>query len=355
LGCSLPVDLRTCRPYYTVAVESPGVRGVDERGEQAIRVAVVGAGAMGRWHVAAAERAGGTVVAVVDRDLARAAALGVGAAYLELERALREHPVDVVHVCTPLESHAEVVRAALASGAHAIVEKPLASDAATTDALLGLADGAGRMLIPVHQFLFQDGVRRVADRRDRLGTIVDVDFVAATAGADVAGAAPDTIVDDILPHPLALFERVAPGSTAGAWDVRRPLPGELRAATTVDGANYAITITTRGRPTRNELVVTGTNATAHVDLFHGFATFEGGGQSRGRKLVRPFARGAGTLGHAGENLVRRAVRGETAYPGLRELVRRTYAAVTDGSPPPITADETRAVAAARDAILASAQ
>ena len=99
--------------------------------------------------------------------------------------------------------------------------------------------------------------------------------------------------------------------------------------------------------------MTGTNGTAHVDLFHGFAAFEGGGHSRGRKLARPFARGAGTLAHAGENLVRRAARGETAYPGLQELIRRTYASIDSGDPPPVTAAETRAVAAARDAILAS--
>ncbi len=99
--------------------------------------------------------------------------------------------------------------------------------------------------------------------------------------------------------------------------------------------------------------MTGTTGTAHVDLFHGFAAFEGGGHSRARKLGRPFARGVGTLAHAGENLVRRGARGETAYPGLRELIRRTYASIGSGAPPPITPDETRAVAAARDAILAS--
>ena len=51
--------------------------------------------------------------------------------------------------------------------------------------------------------------------------------------------------------------------------------------------------------------------------------------------------------------MRRAARGETAYPGLRELIRRTYASIADEAPPPITPEETLAVAAARDAILAS--
>ena len=324
-----------------------------ERSGQCLRAAIVGAGSMGRWHAAAVGRSDGTVVAVVDRELARAAALGVGAAYVDLEAALAGHDVDIVHVCTPLDAHAAIARIALAAGAHVIVEKPLAPDVSTTDELLRLADDAGRCLVAVHQFLFQDGFQRVLARQDRLGRLVHVEFVAATAGAELGRTDPDALVDDVLPHPLALFERLLPGSSAGAWDVRRPLAGELRAATITDGTTLSITITTRGRPTRNELVVSGTSGSAHVDLFHGFAAFEGGGPSRGRKVARPFARGAATLAQAGKNLVRRAARGETAYPGLRELIRRTYESIAEGEPPPVTAAETRTVAAARDAILAS--
>ena len=130
-----------------------------------MRAAIVGAGSMGRWHAAAAGRSDGTVVAVVDRELASAAALGVGAAYVDLETALAAHEVDIVHVCTPLDAHAEIVRIALAAGAHVIVEKPLAPDVSTTDQLLRLADDAGRSVVPVHQFLFQFGFRRTLERR----------------------------------------------------------------------------------------------------------------------------------------------------------------------------------------------
>jgi len=38
---------------------------------KSIRAAVVGAGLMGRWHAHAIERAGGTVVAVIDADVGR--------------------------------------------------------------------------------------------------------------------------------------------------------------------------------------------------------------------------------------------------------------------------------------------
>ena len=71
------------------------------------------------------------------------------------------------------------------------------------------------------------------------------------------------------------------------------------------------------------------------------------------KIVRPFRLGGGTLARAGLNLTRRTLSREFAYPGLRELVRRTYEAVATGSPSPIPARETLAVAVARDTILAA--
>ncbi len=95
----------------------------------------------------------------------------------------------------------------------------------------------------------------------------------------------------------------------------------------------------------------GTDATAHADLFHGFATIDRGRGTRARKLAGPFSRSTRTLVGAGANLAARTIAWETASPGLRELVRRTYAAILGGGAPPISDGETIAVAVARDRIL----
>ena len=167
--------------------------------------------------------------------------------------------------------------------------------------------------------------------------------------------APDELVGEILPHPLALFSRVTPGELANLdWSVLRPAEGELRAIAHGVGTTFEIVISTRGRPTRTEFGLTGTTASGRADLFHGFAVLERGAPTRGRKLVRPFALSGATLVNAGGNLVVRAIRRETGYPGLRELVRRTYAAIAGESPSPIGPGETLAVARARDAILTAA-
>lgn len=320
-------------------------------GTMPLRAVVVGAGLMGRFHAAAVAAAGGALAAVVDLDLSRARAVAGGTTVARSMAELDER-VDVVHVCTPPETHVELVEAALAAGAHVIVEKPAAPDAAATAALLDAAGQHGSMLVPVHQFVFQRGVQRIASERRRLGGLVRVEFEAATAGAEAGTLEPDELVADILPHPLSLFAALADAELSELdWDVHRPAPGELRALAGSAGTTFEIAISTRGRPTRASLGVTGTAGSAEADLYHGFAFFEPGDVSRPRKAARPFARSGTTFAAAAGNLARRALARETAYPGLRELVRRTYEAIATGAPPPIAPGETLAVALARDTLL----
>ena len=319
-----------------------------------LRAAVVGAGVMGRWHARAIEASGGSVAAVVDPDLDRARALGGrGEVAPSLEHLLeRGTRLEVVHVCAPVDAHASTVRAAVGAGLHVVCEKPVARDAETTRSLVELAGGAGRLLVPVHQFLFQPGVRRLVAHEQELGRLVRCTFVAASAGAEKTGIEPDELVSEILPHPLSLFTRLVPGPVGKLdWVVVRPGRGELRAVAVSEGTSLEIVVTSSGRPTRTELEVTGTEATALADLFHGFSVLDRGRATRARKVARPFTRGSRTVAAAATNLAARAARREPAYPGLRELVRQTYAAVRAGGPSPIPPAEVLAVADARARIL----
>jgi predicted dehydrogenase len=318
-----------------------------------LRVAIVGAGLMGRQHAAAVKRAGGTLVAVADPRIEEARRLaGHGEAVLSLDDLDARVTLDVVHICAPLEEHARLAHEALTRGAHVILEKPVTPDAATTAALLASAKELQLMIVPVHQFLFQPGVQRLVSGRDRFGQLVRCVFEAATAGAERTELDPDDLVADILPHALALFSRFAPARFADVdWVAIRPAPGELRAVAAAHGTTFEIVISTRGRPTHATLDLVGTAASAHADLFHGFAVVERGSSTRLGKLTRPFTFAGATLGRAGANLTTRVLSGEVAYPGLRQLVRRTHEAIITGSPSPIAAVETMDVALARDAIL----
>jgi predicted dehydrogenase len=123
-----------------------------------ISVVVVGAGIIGRNHVAAIQRHGGLrVAAVVDTVPAAAEALAARveesgaerpATYETLGGALAAGGVDLAAICTPTGLHASAAIEALEAGVHVLVEKPadvslrparalaLAADRAAVDGLI---------------------------------------------------------------------------------------------------------------------------------------------------------------------------------------------------------------------------
>lgn len=331
------------------------------RNSMPLRACVVGAGLMGRWHADAVTRAGHIVTAIVDPDRARAQALAVQFDVPTVVSTVEEIPsdvrLDIAHVCAPIGMHAALTRSALRRGMHVLVEKPLAEDAPATEALLGDGAEAGRMVVPVHQFLFQPGVLRLMEIVRQHGSPLHLDFVACTAGAIGAGAADrDEVAGSILPHGLSLARRLvaqAPLADAG-WTVIRPVPGELRCSAQLGEATVSLLVSTDGRPPVNALRAIFKDRTVEVDLYHGYSVIIRGSTGRGFKIRRPFVSALATITAATANGARRALRREAAYPGLRELVARLYTAVANGGDAPISAAETLDVARARHVILGMA-
>ena len=330
---------------------------MNERGR--LRAAIVGAGLMGRWHARNVERAGEIVAVVIDSDPGRAARLAAehGARVAPtLRDAVSGGPIDVAHICSPLETHQALAREAIALGIPALVEKPLVPTAIETEDLLRHAAEQGVLVCPVHQFPFQRGMRRILRALPLIGPVLHVQAVACSAGAEMGGVeGRDRVAANILPHPLSLFASLLDVPLAdAAWQARRTGPGELMATAALGAVTLSVIVSMAGRPTANALHVIGARGTAHADLFHGFAVIESGGVSRARKIFHPFTLAGATIVDAFGNLARRAVTRESAYPGLRELVAAFYAAVRGQAPPPISTDRVLDIAVARDAILRGA-
>ena len=113
-------------------------------GSGRLRAAIVGTGFVGPHHVDAVRRGGyADVAAIVDRDPDRgprmARTLGVERAVLDLAAVLRDPSIDVVHICTPNQTHVEFARAVMEAGKHVVVEKPIAIDRAGAALLLAVA------------------------------------------------------------------------------------------------------------------------------------------------------------------------------------------------------------------------
>jgi predicted dehydrogenase len=114
-----------------------------------IGAAVVGVGFIGVAHVEALRRLGVEVVGVVgsspERARQKAETANLPPAFPDLETALDDPNVDVVHLATPNHLHAEQARAVLDAGKHVVCEKPLALDTTETADLLARAEASGKV------------------------------------------------------------------------------------------------------------------------------------------------------------------------------------------------------------------
>ena len=323
------------------------------------RAAIIGAGLMGRWHADAVRKVGGRVTVIVDPNDAAREALGrrhpEARLFEALDASLLARYATAAHVCTPLSTHLDVVSATIEAGLHTLVEKPFARNADETARLLTLAEQRGVITCPVHQFVFQDGVRQITDWLPSFGRIQRVEFSTCSAGATGSDhASLNGLIAEILPHPLALVSALLGAPLASStWQIAHPVAGELRAITSVTDTIVSIAISAHSRPTENVLRVLGTAGSATADLFHGFAVRRDGLVSRRAKMTQPFIVAGKTLASASVNLARRTLRREFAYPGLIELVQQFYPATRGEREAPLSAANTADVACARDRILAS--
>jgi predicted dehydrogenase len=130
--------------------------------------------------------------------------------------------IDLVSVCSPASTHAEIVRAFLSTGAHVLVEKPIATTLHEADELVRLAYDMGRVLTVGHQERFVFAQSGLLDFDD---TPVSVECVRAGPwtgrGADVG------VVLDLMIHDLDLVHQLVPGAVADVETVSRSVHGLL--------------------------------------------------------------------------------------------------------------------------------
>lgn len=366
ITAALPTCFRLGLQLVTTASttsDGVGVEAVTKAGAADLRGApraiIVGAGLMGRHHARAAASAGASIAAIVDLDTTAsgklASASGSSGTFTDLAQALETTAADVVHICTPADTHVALAELAADAGLHALIEKPLAPTAADTRRVVEKFACAGRIACPTHQYAFQRSVRSTVESLPRLGAIRHVAFDICSAGADRNGMDLDELVGEILPHPLAMVQKFLPSANLAAldWTCLRTAPGDWQIVVPVDQIALTVSMSMSGRPTRFRTTVTADRGTVDLDNFHDFAVLLSGSVSRAQKIAAPFVRDGLSLLAAGRNLVSRAIRSELAYPGLTSLVGAFYDAVRDPrtNPPPVTAEQAIAVAEARDRII----
>jgi len=116
-----------------------------------VRVAIIGAGQIGKTHIANYKAIpGAEIVAVCDVNVAEAervaAGHGIAGVYSDFRELLKRDDVDAVDVCLHNNYHEPVTVAALNAGKHVYCEKPIAGAYADGACMVEAARASGRML-----------------------------------------------------------------------------------------------------------------------------------------------------------------------------------------------------------------
>lgn len=154
-----------------------------------LRVGVVGAGLIAGCHVRAYTKAPGVeVVAVADPHLAKAEQLAatVGArASADLDEVLALG-VDVVSVCTPPRSHADLTVRSLDAGSHVLCEKPVALTMADARRIEQAAADSGLVVMIGHVSRFEPD-HRAAQELVRAGHVGEVAMMVHSMTTSLPG------------------------------------------------------------------------------------------------------------------------------------------------------------------------
>jgi predicted dehydrogenase len=133
-----------------------------------LRVGILGSGFMGRVHgERLAQIPDVSVTAVCNPNLksAEALAAGLGLAgtttYADVERMLREAPLDALYVCLPPHAHGGEVEAAAARGLHLFLEKPIALDSERAASMVRAIETNGVVSQVGYQMRFRLAVERI--------------------------------------------------------------------------------------------------------------------------------------------------------------------------------------------------
>ncbi len=243
-----------------------------------LRVAMIGYAFMGAAHSQAWRNVhrffdlGATpeMAVVVGRDGAKAAAaadrFGWAASATDWREVISRDDIDVVDICTPGDTHAEIAIAALEAGKHVLCEKPLANSVAEAEAMVAAAEAARQRgvrsmvgfsyrRVPavalMRQMVAEGAVGQIRHVRGRYlqDWIVDPEFpLVWRLRKEVAGSG---ALGDIGAHILDMAQFVTGQRITGVaaqtetFVRRRPLPdggGALGAATAGGGETGEVTV-----------------------------------------------------------------------------------------------------------------
>jgi nucleoside-diphosphate-sugar epimerase/predicted dehydrogenase len=263
---------------------------------------------------------------------------------------------DVVHICTPPNSHVPLAIEAMERGCHVLIETPLAEDEEEGRKVLAVADRTGKVASVNHCYLWDPHVARALEavRAGKIGKVVSVDVLQDAGYPPYAGG-------PLPPHyrtagyPFRAlgvhFFYLLEAFLGPIQDVRaswRSLGGDLnlafdewRAMVTCESGPGQFQISYNGRPMQSQLVVHGTKTILRVDLFSMFQAKRAATPlpKAAERIVNAMTDSIQPLIEVPLNVVKFARKQSQANRGLRNHLAAFYAALAAGGPPPIAVSD----------------
>lgn len=327
------------------------------------RVGIIGAGYVSAHHLRALKSLSSVqVVGIADLDLDKAKAVAkafeLPAAYGNVEELLA-CGVDVVHVLTPPSSHAKLAIQALRSGAHVLVEKPMAESAEQCDQMMEAARLSGRTLGIVHSARLDPIVLRGVRiaRSGGIGQLLSLDFHRSSdypawpGGGKLPpqyrkGSYP---FQDLGVHGLAIAEAFLGEVNTAEIDFRSTgldtnlLFDEWTAKVDCERGPARLYLSWNVRPIRSKVIVHGTRGVIEIDCFLQtcYITRLLPGPKFASPVICAMRNAAASLFEVPFNVVRFITKRLPGAPGIHQNIREFYSALRAGTPLPVTAEEGR--------------
>lgn len=203
------------------------VEGTLKGRDQALRVAVIGAGRWGPNLIRNFHQGNRSLVrTVVDLSSDRLARVQTRFPEIQVSKdsaaAIDDPDVDAVVIATPARTHAELALQALAAGKHCFIEKPLAPSLPDARAICARAEEAGLVAVVGHVFLYNPAIRRVKRYidDDSLGSVRYISTIRTNLGPSGMDV---NVVWDLASHDISIANYwlgdapISASAVGGSW------------------------------------------------------------------------------------------------------------------------------------------
>jgi predicted dehydrogenase len=336
-----------------------------------MKVGVVGCGNVAAYHLPHILRHKRVeAVSIVDVDHQKAEEIArqfkISNVYGRFEVMLREQNPDVVHILTPPPTHAELAIRAMESGCHVLVEKPMAMITEEADEMIAAASRNGVKLCVDHNYLFDPLMTKARElvQKRKVGRVVhvetyysfDIKRLRGLSGSPNSGrhwsfSLPGGLLLDSLPHPLSvLLDFVKDPVTV--WAVKKSnsilpenLPDELRVLIDTKEATGSLSVSLGTRPDCFTVNIYGTEMSVHVNLSN-MTLVTRKNRHMPKKVFRfvdSFEQALQLL-YCSSSSGLKVLVGRARPPGdVGPVITKFYESVENGSEPPVTGEEGKAV------------